>query len=538
MPQQIPALQSDREKPYILAIDQGTTSSRAILFDHDGRPVSQQQLAITQYYPQAGWVEHDADEIWSSVVSVCRNLLRQTGLGWPQIAAIGLTNQRETVVVWDARTGEPVSRAIVWQCRRTQDLCERLKARGCQAEIVRRTGLELDAYFSATKLAWILDQLPEGRERARRGELLAGTIDSWLVWKLSGGRSHVTDVTNAARTMLFNIHELAWDPWLLQLLDIPSELLPAVKPSSGIVAWLDSQELLTADLLEGRGSSMTPVPIAGLAGDQMAALFGQACFEPGMVKNTYGTGGFILMQTGKVAVPSTHRLVTTLAWQLGPDQGATPQFPVNYALEGSVFNCGSTIQWLRDELGLIGTAHDCDVLAASVQDSGGVVLVPSFTGLGAPYWDMNARGVLMGLTRGSNKAHICRAALEAIAFQSADVCLAMAADSQQPLRTLRVDGGVSRSDLMLQFQADILGLTIQRSSVLETSALGAAYLAGLSTGFWNSLDEVSQAWHCEREFKPRMDRRQRSYELARWQQAVDTVRFNSDRRRTTEAAGP
>lgn len=512
---------------YILAIDQGTTSTRAMLFSHDGQVVAKSSLGITQHYPQNGWVEHDAIEIWEKTVSVITQALKDASAAWSDIRAIGVTNQRETVVVWDRHSGQPVAPAIVWQCRRTEERCSQLIDAGLMAEIRSRTGLEIDAYFSATKLAWILDEVPGTRAAAVEGRLMAGTIDSWLIWNLSGRKEHVTDVSNASRTMLFNIHQLRWDPWLLELLNIPANILPGVVPSSGVVATLTNNDLISeTDPYFGR------VRIAGIAGDQQAALFGQTCFKPGMIKNTYGTGGFILLQTGETPMESQQHLITTTAWQIeggavrsGGIETAETQPLTQYALEGSVFNAGSTIQWLRDELGIIEKSSDCDVLAASVPDSGDVFIVPAFTGLGAPWWDMSARAAILGLSRGSNKAHICRAALEAIALQSADVVLAMAADSRQPLRTIRVDGGVSVSDLMLQYQSDLLDVKIQRPRITETTALGAAYLAGLAVGFWRNFEELEQAWLLDKEFTSQKDSVWRSRELDRWTKAVRSVRY-------------
>lgn len=510
---------------FVLAIDQGTTSTRAILFTHDGGIAAKAQLAITQFYPAAAWVEHDAEEIWDKTLSVVKAAMAEASATWQDIAAVGVTNQRETVVVWDKRTGKPLAPAIVWQCRRTEDRCQDLIEAGHLDEIRSRTGLTIDAYFSATKLAWILDEVPGIRALADEGHVLAGTIDSWLIWKLSEGRHHVTDPSNAARTMLFNIHRKAWDPWLLDLLDIPLSILPTVVPSSSVVAHLTTPELL------GRTAQVNAIPIAGIAGDQQAALFGQLCFEPGMVKNTYGTGGFILLQTGQTALSSANQLITTVAWALGPGvakqaglQALASQTITNYALEGSVFNSGSTIQWLRDELGIIGSSKECDILAASVPDNGGAIIVPAFTGLGAPWWDMSARAAILGMTRATNKAHLCRATLEAIALSSADVVLAMAADSRQPLRRLRVDGGVAVSDLMLQFQADVLDVTIERPKVTETTAMGAAFLAGLAVGFWQDFGELEACWQVDRVFMPEKDAKWRSQQLDRWTQAVKSVR--------------
>lgn len=502
-----------QQAQYVLSIDQGTTSTRAILFTHDGRIASQSQLPITQSYPASAWVEHDAEEILAKTLEVIRLAMAEAEASWADVASIGVTNQRETVVVWDKETGKPVAPAIVWQCRRTEARCRELIEAGLTEDIRSRTGLEIDAYFSATKFAWLLDEVPGCREAAEAGRLIGGTIDSWLIWHLSGRQAHVTDVSNASRTMLYNIHTRMWDPMLLELLDIPASLLPKVVKSSGIAAYLMNRELIRED-----DPLFCQVAVAGIAGDQQAALFGQACFRPGMIKSTYGTGGFVLMQSGPTAMRSEHNLITTAAWQAG-DQA------VQYALEGSVFNSGSTIQWLRDELGIISRSSECDELAASVPDSGGVVIVPAFTGLGAPWWDMRARASILGLSRGSNKAHFCRAALEAIALQTADLILAMSADSREPLRTIRVDGGVAVSDLMLQYQADILDVKIQRPCVTETTALGAAYLAGLAVGFWQDQAELAYSWCLDKEFVAKKDSVWRSRELDRWTKAVRSVRY-------------
>lgn len=517
---------------YILTIDQGTTSTRAILFTREGRIAAKAQLPITQYYPHSAWVEHDASEIWAKTLEVIRMVMVDTMTKWEQIAAVGITNQRETVVVWDKETGEPVAPAIVWQCRRTEDRCQVLIDAGYLEAIRSRTGLEIDAYFSATKLAWILDEVPGVREKAEAGQVLAGTIDSWLIWKLSSGRSHVTDPSNAARTMLFNIYRKEWDPWLLDLLNIPQSILPQVVPSAAVNSYIT-----TAELMETTDPSFGLVPIAAIAGDQQAALFGQLCFEPGMVKNTYGTGGFILLQTGLTAMQSANHLITTVAWSLGPGvakergiKALASQTITNYALEGSVFNAGSTIQWLRDELGIISTSKECDELAATVPDSGGALIVPAFTGLGAPWWDMGARAAILGMTRATNKAHLCRAALEAIALSSADVVLAMAADSRQPLRNMRVDGGVAVSDLMLQYQADVLDVQIERPKITETTAMGAAFLAGLAVGFWKDVADLEACREVDRVFLPEKDQKWRSRQLDRWTQAVKSVRAFDARR--------
>ena len=493
---------------YILSIDQGTTSSRAVVFDRAGQPVAIAQREFAQHFPQPAWVEHDANEIWQSQLAVMQEALSRAGISAAQLRAIGLTNQRETTVLWDRQTGEPVAPAIVWQDRRTVAQCEALRAVGLADKITRKTGLVLDAYFSGTKLAWLLDHVPGARARAERGELAFGTVDSWLVWQLTGGRVHATDPSNASRTMLFNLKRGAWDAQLLAMLNIPAEVLPQVLPSCGLVAETDAALL---------GVS---VPVAGWAGDQQAALFGQACFAPGMAKNTYGTGCFMLMNTGDKPVASRHQLLSTVAWQ-GPVDAARP---VAYALEGSVFMAGATVQWLRDGLQIIRSAADVEALAASVPDTGDVFLVPAFAGLGAPDWDAQARGTLLGMTRGTGRAHIARAALEAIALQTADVFQAMSADSGLPLTELRVDGGASRNDLLMQIQANVLGVPVVRSRVSETTALGAAYLAGLATDFWHGAEEISAQWQEERRFMPEWGAARRDDLHARWRQAVERSR--------------
>jgi len=488
------------EKRYVLALDQGTTSSRAILFDRQGqvRGISQQPFA--QSYPQPGWVEQDAGEIWQSQLAVARAVLRQSGVVAGEIAALGIANQRETTVLWDRRSGEAIAPAIVWQDRRTAAQCAALGAAGHDALFEQRTGLRLDPYFSGTKLAWLLDHVPGARQRAERGELAFGTVDSWLAWKLTGGRAHVTDPSNASRTLLFDIHRGVWDDELLARLAIPPALLPRLVDSSGVVSGID------AAWLGGE------IPLAGLAGDQQAATFGQACLRPGMAKNTYGTGCFLLMNTGEQAVPSRHRLLSTVGWRYG---GRTA-----YLLEGSVFMGGAVVQWLRDGLGMLASAAEIEPLAASVPDSGGVYLVPAHTGLGAPYWDPYARGALLGLTRGSNRAHIARAALNAIAFQSAEVLIAMERDAGNPLAELRVDGGAAANDLLLQIQADLLGVPVVRPKITETTALGAAYLAGLAVGFWQDEAELSALWQVERRFEPATSAAWRATALAGWRRAV------------------
>jgi len=487
--------------PYLLALDQGTTSSRAILFDEEGRIVSSAQKEFRQHYPQAGWVEHDPLEIWATQRGVAAEALERARLSAREVAAIGITNQRETVVLWDRRTGEPVAPAIVWQDRRTADFCGALKRSGAEAEIRRRTGLLADPYFSGTKLRWLLDHVDGARPRAERGELAFGTIDTWLLWNLTGGRVHATDPSNASRTLLYNIHTGAWDGELLRLLGVPAEVLPEVRPSSGIFGET-LPELLGA-----------PVAVGGVAGDQQAALFGQACFEAGLAKNTYGTGCFLLMQTGAEAVESRHRLLTTVAWQAGGR--------LEYALEGSVFIGGAVVQWLRDGLGLIRSSEEVEPLAASVEDSHGVYFVPAFTGLGAPHWDAWARGAIVGLTRGVTAAHLARAALESIAFQVADVVSAMEADSGLRVNELRVDGGASRNNLLLQFQADLLGAPVVRAAVTETTALGAAYLAGLAVGVFNGRASLALQWKADRRFEPRMSRDEAQARRRRWTRAVE-----------------
>lgn len=495
---------------YLLALDQGTTSSRAILFDRAGQVAGVAQQEFPQIFPQPGWVEHDAGEIWRSQRAVAEQVLRRAGLQAGQIDALAITNQRETTVLWDRATGEPVANAIVWQDRRTAARCDALRAQGRAGMIQRKTGLVLDAYFSGTKLQWLLDHVPGARERARKGELAFGTIDSWLIWKLTGGRRHVTDASNASRTLLFNIHTLQWDPQLLALFDIPAAVLPEVVPSSGVLGSTDP------DLF---GSALR---IAGVAGDQQAATFGQACFAPGMAKNTYGTGCFMLMNTGTAAVPSRHRLLSTVAW-VGPGPALRPEMAC-YALEGSVFAAGATVQWLRDGLRIIPTAQHVEALAREVEDTGDVYLVPAFAGLGTPHWDGFARAALVGMTRGTTGAHVARAALEAIALQSADVFGAMARDSGIALRELRVDGGASRNDLLMQMQADFLGVPVVRPLVTETTALGAAYLAGLATGFWSGADELAAQWARDRQFDPQLSEDARQTKLSRWQQAVQRAR--------------
>ena len=470
------------QSKFILALDQGTSSSRAIVFDHEGHICSVAQQEFTQHFPQPGWVEHDPMEIWASEAAVIAEAISKIGINGLDIAAIGITNQRETTIVWDAETGVPVYNAIVWQDRRTSAYCDALKARGLVDKIREKTGLIIDAYFSGTKIKWILDNVPGAREKARAGKLRFGTVDSWLVWQLTRGEVHVTDVTNASRTMVFNINTLAWDKELLDLLDIPESMMPRVASSSEVYG--HTKTTLFAH----------EVPIAGIAGDQQAALFGQMCTAPGSVKNTYGTGCFLLMNTGEKPILSKNNLLTTIAWKIGDT--------VNYALEGSIFVGGSVVQWLRDGLGIIRSSADVEALAASVPDNGGVYFVPALTGMGAPYWDQYAHGVICGITRGSTAAHIARAALEGIAFQTMDIVHAMERDAGVKLSELKVDGGASRNNLMMQFQADILETAVIRPEVTETTAMGACYLAGLAVGYWGSLDEVKRQWKAERSFLP------------------------------------
>ncbi len=490
---------------YVLALDQGTTSSRAILFDHDGRVIASAQQEFPQIYPQPGWVEHDPEAIWSTQLRVTQQVLAAQRLSASDIAAIGITNQRETTIIWERATGKPVYNAIVWQCRRTADLCETLKREGFDRVIREKTGLVTDAYFSGTKVAWILDHVPGARERAERGELAFGTVDSFLIWRLSGGRLHITDVSNASRTLLYDIHKGWWSTTILKRLNIPQSLLPQVVPSSMVYGET------ARELFEGA------IPLAGMAGDQQAATFGQACFEPGLAKNTYGTGCFMLMNTGGEAVESRNNLLTTVGWKVG-------EAPAQFALEGSVFIAGAVVQWLRDELKLITSAAESESLARSVRDNGGVYVVPAFVGLGAPYWDAYARGTIVGLTRGSGRAQLVRAALESIAYQTRDVLEAMRADSGLALSALRVDGGAVRNDFLMQFQADVLGVPVQRPAVTETTALGAAYLAGLATGFWESQEQIAQQWAVEREFQPQMSADERDRLYAGWRRAVDRSR--------------
>ncbi|MBB1270258.1 glycerol kinase GlpK [Shewanella sp. SR44-3] len=494
---------ADKTTPtkYIVALDQGTTSSRAIVFDHQANIVATAQREFTQRYPQAGWVEHDPMEIWSSQSSSLIEVLARAGIETQDVAAIGITNQRETTVIWNKRTGKPIYNAIVWQCRRSQGICQQLKAQGLEAMIRQKTGLVLDPYFSASKIKWVLDTVPGARAQAEAGELLFGTIDTWLVWKLTHGAVHVTEPTNASRTMLFNIHSQSWDQELLEAFDIPPSLLPQVKPSCAIYGH--------TDIVGGQ------IAIAGMAGDQQAALFGQLCVEQGMVKNTYGTGCFLLMNTGEQAVTSQHGLLTTVA--IGP------QTQVNYALEGAVFMGGAVIQWLRDEMAMIEHARDSQTLAKQVSDTNGVYLVPAFVGLGAPYWDADARGALVGLTRGANRKHIVRAALEAIAYQSRDVLDAMVKDSGVDIKQIRVDGGAVENDFLMQFQSDITNVTVIRPKNTETTAMGAAFLAGLAVGVWESIEELHNITNIDKTFNANMTDVERDGRYLGWQNAVKQV---------------
>ncbi len=490
---------------YILSLDQGTTSSRAIVFDREGNSVRSAQQEFRQIYPRPGWVEHDANEIWASQLKVAQDVVADPA----SIAAIGITNQRETTIIWDRQTGEPIHKAIVWQDRRTAALCDELKAEGFDRTILQQTGLVTDAYFSGTKVKWLLDNVAGARERAAAGDLAFGTVDSYLVWKLTGGRAHITDVSNAARTMLYDIHRGDWSDTILDRLDIPRPLLPEVRPSSQVYAETDA------------GWFGKAIAIAGMAGDQQAATFGQAAYDAGMAKNTYGTGCFMLMNTGAHPQRSSNNLLSTIAWQVA-DQ------PTQYALEGSIFVAGAAVQWLRDEMGMIGSAAESEAIATSIASSDGVYMVPAFVGLGAPYWDQYARGAIVGLTRGSGKAQIVRATLESIAYQTRDVVTAMSADSGLALEALRVDGGAVANNFLMQFQADILGVPVERPRITETTALGAAYLAGLATGIWKSQDEIATQWQLERIFEPRMSADQGDALYAGWQAAVERARAWAD----------
>ena len=492
----------------ILALDQGTTSSRAILFDRQGRPISSAQREFRQIYPQPGLVEHDPQDIWESQLRVAQEAIQRAGIAASDIAGIGITNQRETTLVWERESGRPIFNAIVWQSRLTAPICEALIAAGADQVIRAKTGLVTDAYFSGTKVKWILDHIAGARERAARGDLLFGTVDTFLLWRLSGGQVHATDYSNASRTLLFNIHTLDWDDELLALLDVPHAMLPRVLPSSALYGATDPTWFGAA------------IPLAGVAGDQQAATFGQTCYEAGMAKNTYGTGCFMLLNTGAAPVASTHGLLTTIGWGLGAPERPT----ITYALEGSIFVTGAAVQWLRDELKIIKSSSDVEALAASVPDTGGVYLVPAFVGLGAPYWDAKARGTILGLTRGSSDAHIARATLESICYQTRDVLEAMRADSGIALKSLRVDGGAVANNLLMQFQADMLGVPVLRPRIAETTALGAAYLAGLATGFWRDLAELTDQWGIDRVFEPQMDEARRDHLYAGWQKAVSRSR--------------
>ena len=485
---------------YMMALDSGTTSNRCILFDRAGRIVSVAQREFTQYFPQPGWVEHDANEIWATLLGVAVEAMQMAGAAAADIAAIGITNQRETTIVWDKATGEPVHHAIVWQCRRTSEYCDELRARGLTARFREKTGLVLDAYFSATKLHWLLENVPGVRERAAKGELLFGTVETWLIWKLTGGRAHVTDYSNASRTMLFNINTLDWDEEILAELNIPRSMLPKPLSSSGLFGTTDPS------LLGGE------IPITGAAGDQQAALFGQTCFQPGEAKNTYGTGCFLLMNTGEKQVFSQNGLVTTIAWGLGEK--------VTYALEGSIFVAGAAIQWLRDEMKLIANAAESEAVAQEVTDTNGCYVVPAFTGLGAPYWDQYARGAIVGLTRGCNRAHIVRATLDSLTYQTYDVLNAMRADSGIALASLKVDGGASANNYLMQTQADVIGAPVLRPTCVESTAMGAAYLAGLAVGFWRDQAEIRKIWAVDRTFEPQLDARSRDARLHGWHRAV------------------
>lgn len=489
-------------KKYILALDQGTTSSRAIVFDHNGLPVSADQKEFTQYFPKPGCVEHDPSEIWSSQVAVARKALKKAGLTSRDIAAIGITNQRETALVWNRKTGRPVYNAIVWQDRRTSGLCDKLKKEGYSRKIQKKTGLIIDAYFSATKVKWILDNVKGARALAKKGELAFGTVDSWLIWNLSGAKVHVTDVTNASRTMLFNIHTLKWDEELLKIFDIPSSMLPEVRSSS-------EEYCMTTGIFD------TPVPVAGIAGDQQAALFGQMCIDPGMVKNTYGTGCFMVMNIGTKPIESKSKLLTTIAWKTGNK--------TYYALEGSIFIAGAVVQWLRDSLGIIKKSSDVEKLAASVQGSEGVYFVPAFAGLGAPHWNQHARGTITGITRGSTAGHIARAALDSICYQTLEVLEAMKKDSKIDIRELRVDGGATVNNNLMQFQADILQTKVVRPKITETTALGAAYLAGLAVKYWADMKELKKQWQIDRTFSPSLRIAETKLLIRGWHRAIKTA---------------
>ncbi|MBS4539597.1 glycerol kinase GlpK [Clostridium sp. D2Q-11] len=494
-----------------MALDQGTTSSRAILFNHNSEIVNVAQKEFKQIYPKPGWVEHDPMEIWGSQSGVAREVLETAGIRPQEIAAIGITNQRETTIVWDKKTGKPIYNAIVWQCRRTANICDNLKEKGLEDYVRENTGLVIDAYFSGTKIKWILDNVEGAREKAENGELLFGNVDTWLIWNLTRGKDHITDYTNASRTMIYNIKELKWDEKLLEELGIPASMLPEVKSSSEVYGHTDPQTYGGAE-----------IPISGIAGDQQAALFGQACYDDGMAKNTYGTGCFMLMNTGEKMVKSSNGLLTTIAWGIDGK--------VNYALEGSIFVGGAIIQWLRDELRLISDASDSEYFASKVKDSNGVYIVPAFVGLGAPHWDMYSRGTIVGLTRGANKNHIIRAALESIAYQSKDILEAMQQDSGIDLKELKVDGGAVVNNFLMQFQSDILGVPVNRPSVTETTALGAAYLAGLAVDFWKDKDDICQKYSVDRTFKPEMDSEKSDYLYSNWKRAISrSLKWEEDK---------
>lgn len=486
---------------YILSLDAGTTSNRAILFNHSGQIIASAQEEFEQIYPKAGWVEHNASTIWETQYKVMKEVIAKTGIGVNQIAGIGITNQRETTVLWNRETGDPVCNAIVWQDRRTAEYCDELKARGLEPTITAKTGLVIDAYFSGTKLKWMLDNVESARELANAGKLAFGTVDSWLIWKLTGGKVHITDVSNASRTLMYNIHTLEWDGELLDLLGVPKSVLPEVKPSSEVYA-STRKELLGDE-----------IPIAGIAGDQQAALFGQMCLDEGMVKNTYGTGCFVVMNTGTKPIASKHKLLTTIGWQIGET--------VTYALEGSIFIGGAVVQWLRDQLEIIKSSSEIEGLARQVPDNGGVVFVQGFVGLGAPHWDQYATGAIIGLTRGTGKAHIARAALEAIAFRSMEVIQTMVNDSGINLHELRVDGGAAVNDLLMQIQADSIGTTVVRPKITETTALGAAYLAGLAVGYWSSIDELKKQWQVDKKFFPEKESSDIEKTIQNWNKAVE-----------------
>jgi glycerol kinase len=494
-------------KEFILALDQGTTSSRAIIFDRNGLPVASAQKEFTQFYPKPGWVEHDPDEIWSTQACIALEAITKAGLESANIAAIGITNQRETTVIWNRITGKPVYNAIVWQDRRTADFCDKLKSEGLGSKILKKTGLIIDAYFSATKIRWILDNVKDARRLAEDGQLAFGTIDSWLVWNLTRGQLHITDVSNASRTMLFNIHTLKWDDELLRVFNIPSSILPEVRSSSEIYG-------------NTEGQFATSIPVAGIAGDQQAALFGQMCIEPGMVKNTYGTGCFMMMNIGSKPIESKSKLLTTVAWRIGSD--------TQYALEGSIFIAGAVVQWLRDGLGIIKSSGDVEKLAAKVKDSEGVYFVPAFAGLGAPHWNQHARGTLVGITRGSTSAHIARAALDSIAYQTLEVLLAMQNDSGIDIRELRVDGGATVNNQLMQFQSDLLQVKVVRPKITETTARGAAYLAGLAVNYWSNISEIRKQWQIDRTFSPQIEESETLSLIKGWHRAVNAAKAWAD----------